>query len=537
MKKLITIALLCASAILASADPIITTTITFTNLAGTTNGQTITINGATRTWTNNAIFPQTQIPIATNEVMSASNLFFTIARYPVQSVRCSWPGATNIVQLQSYAGFPLTVTASTNWASVFYSTNGTSTNATVVRVPKQIYGPIDTTNIVNGLIDFLNDNSATLTISPTAPAFVNFVQIGAVISAFQSGSNYTTFFALTQYTNAVNWSFSASNTLAALIASYNLNTLGTAAFTDISAYQPACSTLSNLCGFNLNGLSYLDGSENIVLIQTNTLSVSPGITRLEADSEGGFYLRYEDGNDFLIADTTHDVYFEDHAGNTRLELFDSTADLGMDQLKSVAGGTGLILTGQSGMLDNWKPIAFNNDPVTGSGSPSWPAVCAGTTTNFISAANNSGTSATTVNLFNVPANTLTNDGDTVTRTIGVQLASGTSSKRTEVYFAGTQIFDTGAIGNTTSGSLSIRCEVTRIDSATVAYSCSGIEQDASATPRSFAKVGTIGGLDFTTTQNFYEILTASGTGAASSQATVILDNTVLKPSSIWAALQ
>jgi len=533
MKKILALALLLlTNAVLAqSATNIITVTITLTNAAGTTNGQTITINGGQRTWTNNAVFPQTQIPTGTNQTLATSNLFTTIVRAPVQYTFIGQT-ATNVLQIQSYPGQNLSVSVSAGWATVSSFTNSL-VPMTVVRVPKSGMGAYEKTNVVNGIIDLLNDSSATTVINANAPAFSQFVNIGAIIAAFQSGSNYATFQSLIQYTNAVNWAYDSSNYIMSVINSYNLNTLGTAAFTDISKYQPACDTLSNLCGVNLNGLSYLDASENILLIQTN--STYPSVTRFEAGSLGALYLRFENGNTFETADTSHNVYFQDNAGNNRLELYDSGYSFGYDQLKSANGWSGLILTGQSGMVDNWKPIAFNYDPISQS-SPSWPAVCVGTTTNFITAANNSGTSATTVNLFTVPASTLTNDGDTMTRTIGVQLASGTSSKRTEVYFAGTQIFDTGAIANSTSGSLSIKCELTRIDSSTVAYSCQGTEQDSGAS-RPFAKVGTIGGLDFTTTQNFYEILTASGTGAGDNQDTVILDNTILKPSSVWAALR
>jgi hypothetical protein len=279
----------------------------------------------------------------------------------------------------------------------------------------------------------------------------------------------------------------------------------------------------------------LDAYENIKLIQTNT--TYPSVTRLEADSLGDFYLNFEDGNNFMVSDTSHNVQFEDHNGTERLSLFDVSSYNGANVMRSALNQPSFSIGGLAGSINTFAPITFYNDPVTGSGSPSWPATVMGTTTNFITAAQNSGTSATTVNLINVPANTMTNNGDTLTRTIGAQLASGTSSKDTQVYFAGTLIFDTGAIANTTAGNVSIHCEVTRINSSTVSYSCEGVENDATGTPKAFAKVGTIGGLSFTGTLTFYEILTASGTGAASSQDNIILDNVVLKPSANWQGLQ
>ena len=83
---------------------------------------------------------------------------------------------------------------------------------------------------------------------------------------------------------------------------------------------------------------------------------------------------------------------------------------------------------------------------------------------------------------------------------------------TEVYFAGTQIFDTGVVGNSGSGSVAIHCEITRLDSGTVVYPGNGTMAGTSSTVA--AKVGTIGGLDFTTAINCYVIL-SDGVGGAS----------------------
>ena len=82
--------------------------------------------------------------------------------------------------------------------------------------------------------------------------------------------------------------------------------------------------------------------------------------------------------------------------------------------------------------------------------------------------------------------------------------------------------------------MSIVCEITRIDSATVGYNCHGVGT-ATATTQ-WSKVGTIGGLDFTAAQNCYLILTASGAGATSGQITVVTDNTRLAPSAVWTGM-
>src|SRR6266699_2298089 len=82
----------------ASALNIITATVTVTNVAGTTNGQTITVNGNTRTWTNSVSFPATQI--LTNNTIggAATNLYNAAAAAPF--INLSLGQLTNGITLQ-----------------------------------------------------------------------------------------------------------------------------------------------------------------------------------------------------------------------------------------------------------------------------------------------------------------------------------------------------------------------------------------------------------------------------------------------------
>ena len=521
MKKISIIVALALLALITKAQEI-TAFITVTNPAGTTNGQTITVNGGVRTWTNNFSYPPIQIPMATNQLLSASNLAIDFAMYPAASVSTIW-NKTNTVIMSSRFGANLSVSISSGWGTLTTTTNGTA-NSSFVRVPPSSYDLYGQTNILNGLCAWLSLVTVTTPISASAPAFANFVQFANVTAltnlVYTIGQNDTNF-ALLMGLQATNYANVVGQALTNRVNTLDSEMTSVQALASVA--QPGCPVLSNLCAIGtVDGLSYIAaGTGNIQLKNTN------GTVRLEADLLGNFTLNFEDGVNFFMADTSHDIWFYDHAGHSRLEIGDASDNFGWTVIRGNNNTDAIVIPGGSDAVRTWKPVSFNVS--------TWPATATGTTTNYVGQAQNSGTSATTTDNYNVPANCLTNNGDTIYRTIGVSVSTGTSSKREEVYFAGTQIFDTGAIANTGAGSVSIVCEITRIDSATVGYNCHGIGT-ATATTQ-WAKVGTIGGLDFTTAQNCYLILTASGTGAASSQITVVTDNSRLAPSSVWAGMQ
>jgi hypothetical protein len=155
---------------LLCAQQIITAQVAITNF--TVNGETITVNGTLRTWTNNVTSAQNQIA-TNNTIMGAwTNLFYAYAAVPQSGVNLL-PLSTNTVQFQSYAGLGLTVSVSTNWATITWSTNSL-VQATVVRVPLTAVGPDEQTNTANGLVQYLNYAGGTIQLNTNAPSFQQF---------------------------------------------------------------------------------------------------------------------------------------------------------------------------------------------------------------------------------------------------------------------------------------------------------------------------------------------------------------------------
>lgn len=145
---------------------------TCTNVSGTTNGQTITVNGVVRTWTNNVTSIQTQILTNNTIAGAASNMLAAYYVVPAPNATVA-PVSTNAMLLKSFPGFPMVATVSAGWATVTLSTN-TLTNATIVRVPLAVVGNYEATNVESGLVGYLNDNRMTSVISSSAPAFANY---------------------------------------------------------------------------------------------------------------------------------------------------------------------------------------------------------------------------------------------------------------------------------------------------------------------------------------------------------------------------
>jgi hypothetical protein len=162
------LAVLLAGGRLANGQQIITATVTVTNVAGTTNGNTITVNANSRLFTN-LVGSASQILTFTNITGAASNLFLAYAMVPEPKITLS-KLSTNAVLFQSYPTNSLAVSISSGWGTLTLITN-TITNAIVVRVPKSIMGPYERTNVVNGLVDEIGDNAASNKVHTNAPAF------------------------------------------------------------------------------------------------------------------------------------------------------------------------------------------------------------------------------------------------------------------------------------------------------------------------------------------------------------------------------
>lgn len=170
MKRFFSAALLLlAIALPAAADQIITATITVTN-APTVNGETITVNGDTRTWTNSVVFPATQILTNTTIGGSATNMYLAIAA--ARFANLSLAQLTNGITLQTAPNGPLSVSLSSGWGLVTLTTNFL-TNTIVLRLPITVELPAVQTNLATLLAQALE--SSTYSISGGAPFLTNYV--------------------------------------------------------------------------------------------------------------------------------------------------------------------------------------------------------------------------------------------------------------------------------------------------------------------------------------------------------------------------
>lgn len=158
----------------SQAAALITATVTVTNTAGTTNGQTITVNSDTRTWTNSVIVPATQILTNNTAAGCATNLFNAIADAPFLNLNLAMSGSTGVT-LQTTPGGPMIVSLSPGWGTVVLTTNQL-TSAVAVRVPLSVEYPTNQTNIASELAQGLE--SSTYSVSQGAPFGSNWVNLG-----------------------------------------------------------------------------------------------------------------------------------------------------------------------------------------------------------------------------------------------------------------------------------------------------------------------------------------------------------------------
>lgn len=171
MKKLLSIVCLAGLCLAARGADIITATVTVTNVAGTTNGQTITVNSNVRTWTNNVVVPGSQI--LTNAAIggAATNLFNQISGTPFTGLSLQHSG-TNGILLQTAPGGALSVSLSVGWGTVVLSTNSTATTVGV-RVPYTAEGAAQQTNITSGIVAMISSAPNTNSISDSSLAAAN----------------------------------------------------------------------------------------------------------------------------------------------------------------------------------------------------------------------------------------------------------------------------------------------------------------------------------------------------------------------------
>lgn len=173
MKRILLFFCLLLFAFSGKALDIITATIAVTNTAGTTNGQTLTVNSDMRTWTNSVQVPGSQI--LTNNTIggAATNMFNEIAVYPFSVPELAHSGTNGII-LRSRPGGPLSASLSAGWGTVVLTTNSLS-DFTIVEVPLGVYPAAQQTNVASGIAAMLGANQVTNAIPETAPAMTNFL--------------------------------------------------------------------------------------------------------------------------------------------------------------------------------------------------------------------------------------------------------------------------------------------------------------------------------------------------------------------------
>lgn len=139
---------------------VITATVAVTNAVGTTNGETLTINGTLRTFTNN-VQNNVQILYSNTPVMAASNIYTAYIVNPQSKVITAWASGSTNVTFQCYPGSGLSGSISAGWGTITFVTN-TLNAAIVVRIPANVEGGPMQTNIGSQLEQYLESSTNAL---------------------------------------------------------------------------------------------------------------------------------------------------------------------------------------------------------------------------------------------------------------------------------------------------------------------------------------------------------------------------------------
>jgi len=180
-----------------AADQIVEATITVTNFTGiATNGSaTLTVNGATRTATNNVSSSPATLFLGTNSMLPAkTNLYNHIALYPFGSAgtRLTLINiGTNSFKLRGQLNQSLSASIAGAWGTALLSTN-TIASFTGVTVPLEYYSAAEATNIASELTRFFS--LASNAVASAAPGLSNhlnqFLHQTASNKLFQASTNH-----------------------------------------------------------------------------------------------------------------------------------------------------------------------------------------------------------------------------------------------------------------------------------------------------------------------------------------------------------
>lgn len=239
----------------------ITATVTVTNCA--TNGDTFSLNGHLRTWTNNVTSANNQIQNTNGSpANAATNLFLAYITYPETSPYLMVTmTASNVLVFQTVPGSGPALTVATNgpagatnWVTWTILTTPL-TNAQVVRLPTNAIGLVEKTNDQVGFAQLFNDRTASNQFQPAAGMFSNFI----------SGNSPFT------YTNLTNGISITSNLIANL---YYTNTYPRRSTIYIPMTNNSTASEANFYIFNSNGVPLMPGFPSKVSTLSTTLSTN-----------------------------------------------------------------------------------------------------------------------------------------------------------------------------------------------------------------------------------------------------------------------
>lgn len=283
---------------MAQSATIVTVTIAVTNTAGTTNGQTLTVNSDVRTWTNNVVTAASQILTNSTQSGAAFNLLSQVALHPFNALQTFQSGLTNIV-LRGTNNFTITATVSAGWATVSYVTNTVAT-AIVYRAPGAVEPAAQQTNLASDIAFQLSTSTNPITLNTSGtndfghtilddPASASFLQKrasdGLIIGTFNG----------TPLTNSVNWqtadyAASLSDTYILISAAHKVTMPDPAAAGTSGKFFWIQLTTSGTNAINPNGAETFNGNMGTGLNSLTNISVGKG-TLLFSNGTNWWYLQ------------------------------------------------------------------------------------------------------------------------------------------------------------------------------------------------------------------------------------------------------
>lgn len=288
MRKYFILLLLAVSASLSRAD-LITSYVTITNTAGTTNGQSITINGIARVFSNsvpNYLF----IALGTNTSSTATNVYNSYQQTRQAGVTPFVMPSTNVLVFQ---GTTLAVTLSAGIGTVSnYTQYGT--NLSMVGVPYTVYGSTERATLGNGVADWVNQATTTRIDKShldSTLADLGSIQTFSGLKTFSGGATISTILSApsTSSTSTIQ-NLSVSN------LTIQANGKVTGVITNSTAYN-----LKSINSTITNGLA-----QNLLVINSNS-AISTALTVQSASTN------------------SDSVHFQDHTG-TRTAYIDDYGD-------------------------------------------------------------------------------------------------------------------------------------------------------------------------------------------------------------------